>query len=71
MVIKACLVCKYHKIRDEEDQRSYCRKEYCWSEFSDCMTIKALEYFLREQNVSFIVSDTQDNQSLRCSTKSF
>jgi hypothetical protein len=71
MLIKACLLCKHHKIRDEEDQRSYCQKEYCWAEYSDCMTIKALEYFLREQNVSINISDIQDNPSVPCNAKSF
>ena len=51
MLIKACFLCTYHKIRAEEEQRSYCQKEYCWSEYSDCMSLKALEHFLREQRV--------------------
>jgi hypothetical protein len=52
MLIRACFSCKYHKVRTEEYQRSYCQKEYCWAEFSDCMSIKALEYFLSEHGVA-------------------
>jgi hypothetical protein len=62
MIIKACFLCKYHKIKVEEEQRSYCQKEYCWAEYSDCMTIMALKHFLREQGVSLSSADVQANQ---------
>ncbi|MBM4145951.1 MAG: hypothetical protein FJ240_06725 [Nitrospira sp.] len=62
MLIKACFSCTFHKIKADEGQRSYCQKEYCWAEYSDCMTIMALKHFLREQGVSLSSSDVQANQ---------
>lgn len=52
MLIKACFECKFHKIKQEEAQKSYCQKERCWSECSDCITLKALERFLNEECVA-------------------
>ncbi len=50
MLIKACLKCKFHEIKQQEElQMSYCRKESCWAEYSDCITLKALERFLNEE----------------------
>ncbi len=52
MLIKACFKCEFHEIKQgEEAQRSYCQKEYCWSEYSDCLAVKALERFLNEECV--------------------
>lgn len=52
MLIKVCFKCEFHEIKQgEEAQRSYCQKEYCWSEYSDCITVKALERFLNEERV--------------------
>ncbi len=52
MLIKACFKCEFHEIKQgEEAQRSYCQKEYCWSEYSDCIAVKALERFLNEECV--------------------
>ena len=51
MIIKACLTCKYHTIRLEgEEQTSHCGRENCWSRFSKCITLKALEKFLKEES---------------------
>lgn len=53
MLIKACFDCKFHEWRQEEDtQMSYCKKECCWSQYSDCITLKALERFLNEECAS-------------------
>jgi len=50
MLIKACFKCKFHEIKEgEEVGGSYCKKESCWSEYSDCITLKALEKFLKEE----------------------
>lgn len=57
MLIKACVSCAFHQIREDDDQRSYCRKEFCWAEYSDCMAIMALKHFLEEQSVSLSGSD--------------
>jgi hypothetical protein len=53
MLIKACLKCKFHEIKPgEEAQISFCRKEGCWSEHSDCIALKALQRFLNEERES-------------------
>ena len=65
MLIKACISCSFHQIRAEDDQRSYCKKEFCWAEYSDCMTIMALKYFLKDQRVSVNVSDRETHPSQR------
>jgi hypothetical protein len=52
MVLKCCSVCPHHSIRAEgEERHSHCSKENCWSRFSKCVTIKALERFLLEQSM--------------------
>jgi hypothetical protein len=52
MLIKACINCKFHEIKqNEEAQMSYCRKEYCWSQYSKCVAMKAIERFLNEEYV--------------------
>jgi hypothetical protein len=50
MIIKSCLDCKFHEIRDDERyQSSYCRKESCWAVYTNCITQKAVERFLIEE----------------------
>jgi len=55
MLIKACFQCQFHDIKREEEQISFCRKENCWSEYSACIALKALERFLNEERESPIV----------------
>jgi hypothetical protein len=51
MVIKSCFSCKFHEIRQEgNDKMSRCIKENCYSEFSKCIAIKALNRFLEEDS---------------------
>lgn len=51
MIIKACIICKYHTVELEgEEQTSHCGRENCWSRYSKCITIKALEKFLKEES---------------------
>ena len=51
MVIKSCLICRFHEVRQEEkESNSYCRKENCWSEFSKCIMKKALNRFLEQDS---------------------
>ena len=53
MLIKACLKCEFHEIKQEKEaQLSYCRKEGCWSQFSKCLSLKAIDRFLDEEYVS-------------------
>jgi hypothetical protein len=51
MLIKACFECKFHEIKQEEAQKSYCLKECCWSQYSRCITQKAVEKFLNEEYI--------------------
>ena len=52
MLIKACLQCEFHKIKeDEEGQTSYCKKEHCWAQLTKCIASKALERFLHEETL--------------------
>ena len=50
MIIKTCSQCQFHEVKEEEEkQMSYCRKENCWAELTDCITKKAVERFLNEE----------------------
>jgi len=51
MVIKSCLICSFHEVKQEEKQSiSYCRKENCWSRFSKCIMKKALNRFMEQES---------------------
>ncbi len=51
MIIKACLKCKFHEIKqDGKEEASHCRRENCWSRYSKCVLAKALEKFLKEES---------------------
>ena len=51
MLIKSCLHCKFHEIKQsEEEKTSYCRRENCYSRFSKCVAEKALERFLQQES---------------------
>jgi hypothetical protein len=51
MLIKSCLTCKFHEIKQEGDEKmSRCIKENCYSEFSKCIAMKALNQFLEDEN---------------------
>jgi len=50
MLIKICFPCKYHGIRQgTEEKMSYCGKENCWSRYSKCIAIKALDRYLEQE----------------------
>jgi len=50
MIIKACLKCPYHIIKENaKEKESFCQKENCWSKFTKCIANKALERFLDEE----------------------
>ena len=50
MLIKSCFLCKYHEIKQvEKEQMSRCRRENCWSQYSKCVSIKALNRFLEQE----------------------
>lgn len=51
MLIKTCFPCKYHEIKQDEDEKNtYCRKENCWSRYSKCIAIKALDRYLEQES---------------------
>jgi len=52
MVIISCIHCDFHEIRkDDREEISYCRKENCFSRHTKCILKKALENFLKQQEV--------------------
>jgi hypothetical protein len=53
MILRACHECPYHIItnNDGEKEISFCRKEYCFSEFTKCIDKKALERFLGQERI--------------------
>ena len=63
MIIKCCLLCKFHQIKQESKERlSYCQKENCSSELSKCI-LKALYIFLKQE--SSVLSAASGMQSHR------
>jgi len=51
MIIKTCLDCKFHSVKSEgEEPTSHCGRENCWSRFSKCIFMKALEKYLKEES---------------------
>lgn len=49
-MIKSCLGCDHHELKDEEGVRSsHCLKENCWARFSKCLRMKAWEKFLQDE----------------------
>jgi hypothetical protein len=51
MIIKSCLSCKFHEIKqDGKEETSHCERENCWSRYSKCVLVKALEKFLKEES---------------------
>jgi hypothetical protein len=70
MIIKACLECNCHKVKQaEEGQSSYCGKERCWAVFTNCITQKAVERFLSEEcGMTDGFPNTLYSNSMRCNT---
>jgi len=55
MILKTCLNCKFHEILDTEDEeKSHCKRENCWSEFSKCIAKRALDHFLEQDRTATI-----------------
>jgi len=56
MIIKSCLLCRFHEVKqNEEESTSYCQKENCWSQFSKCLAKKALTRFLEQENAESLL----------------
>jgi len=51
MLIKSCFQCEFHEIKEEaKEQMSHCRRENCWSRYSKCVAMKALNRFLEQES---------------------
>jgi hypothetical protein len=52
MLINPCLHCKFHEIKqnEEEEKISTCQRENCYSRFSKCIAEKALKTFLQKES---------------------
>jgi hypothetical protein len=51
MIIKSCLNCEFHDVKLEfKEELSYCRRENCWSQYSKCVAIRALNQFLKQES---------------------
>jgi hypothetical protein len=49
MIIKFCVQCKYHENKEtDQGSMSLCRKENCYSQFSKCISTKALKWYLED-----------------------
>jgi hypothetical protein len=49
--MKSCFQCEFHAIKqDGKEETSHCRRENCWSRYSKCLLVKALEKFLKEES---------------------
>jgi hypothetical protein len=38
---------------EAKEQTSYCGRENCWSRFSKCIDMKALERFLKQESADY------------------
>ena len=50
-ILECCLECEHHEIFHDV---SYCSRENCYSEMSDCVLAQALKKFLEENEVKSI-----------------
>jgi hypothetical protein len=51
MLIKSCFSCKFHEAKkDGKELNSYCQRENCWSRYSRCVSLKALDTYLEQQS---------------------
>jgi hypothetical protein len=47
MLLQSCLHCEFHELKEDNGKNvSYCRKENCWSRYSKCVAMRALDRFL-------------------------
>ena len=51
MVLKYCFSCKFHQVKPEAEEYSYCARENCYSVFSKCISRQALSCFLEQEVV--------------------
>jgi hypothetical protein len=52
MILRSCLSCTDHEIREELGTRvTFCLKENCWSQYSKCVATRAIERFLEQERV--------------------
>jgi len=48
MILGTCAKCDDHEVRND---RSYCKKESCYSEISKCITVEAIRLFLKQDQI--------------------
>lgn len=52
MLLQCCIPCEYHEVKEEDgEQMSHCTKENCWSKYSKCVALMALDRFLDNERV--------------------
>ena len=52
MVLQCCVPCEYHELKVEGgEEMSHCTKENCWSKYSKCVALMALDRFLGSERV--------------------
>ena len=50
MIVNSCFSCTFHQImREEREMMSFCQKEDCWAEFSECEMRKAFNRSLIQE----------------------
>ena len=53
-LLECCLDCEHHEAIETEDIVSYCSREKCYSELTDCVGMQALDDFLEKNEVKSI-----------------
>lgn len=51
MLLRPCLNCRHHEMRHESRPISFCSKENCFSQHSRCINQKAIQQYLKENQV--------------------
>jgi len=50
MLLRSFFKCRFHEIKESDgEQMSSCRRENCWSRYSKCVAMKALNSFLEHE----------------------
>jgi len=49
MIIKTCIGCRYHSVKKEDTEKSYCGKEVLWSIYTKCIKRTALDILVKSE----------------------
>jgi hypothetical protein len=67
MLIKTCLDCKFHEVKEEGGERiSRCLKENCYAQYSKCVAGKALDRFLEQESLKNELLSSTFKQTYGC-----